>query len=377
MEKLYNYTETIEMEEKEISPEFVDLKIIKDDKETEPKKIRRDDQEVDVSFIVLLTDSKELNVEEGSYNLDLLGNPMVTYVARACTKEPSYVKYDGKSDVASLIKPYLGTSEYTMVLYSDTPLMTRENVLNILDFVNTKGLNVCKLTRGYVFKTEYLKRVDEIYVPSVYYFEEEDFLMAVSYKQLHYISEVLKNRIISYHMNNGVYFKCPDNTYIEANVAIGKGTVVYPFVSLLGNTKIGENVLIETNSYLKNAKVFGNAQIEGASLEGAIIQEKAKIKRGAKLFSQTAIKKGVEVGQDCIISNAIIGEYSMIGKNSIINYLKCDEGVSVGDNCRISATQEMPVKIDARATLENNVTLLKGVKVAQEQRVSEGTILKN
>lgn len=375
MEKIYNFTETLIEQEQDIVPDFVDLKIIKDDQQTQPKKIRRDEEEVDASYIVLLTDSKELNVLDGSYNLDLLGNKMVTYVSRACPKTPLLVQYDGSSDVVKTIRPYLTESEWTVVLYSDTPLLTRENLLNVLDFANSKGLNVCKLTRGYVFKTEYIKRVDEIYVPSVYYFEEEDFLTAVSYKQIHYISEVLKTRIINYHMDNGVYFKSPESTYIEANVSIGKGTMIEPFVSLVGNTVIGNNVKILTNSYLKNAKVFDQAEIQGAYIEGAVVQQNAKIKRGSKLYSQTAIKKGCEIQEECIISNAIIGEHCIVGKNTTLDYLNCQDNVSIGDNCLVKAIQEKPVLIKSGAIIENRVTLFKGTVVENNQKIEEGTTL--
>ena len=142
-----------------------------------------------------------------------------------------------------------------------------------------------------------------------------------------------------------------------------------------GNTVIGKNALIESNSFINNAKIYDYAKIEGAYVEGAVVQEKAKIKRGAKLFSQTAVKKGVVIGQDCILSNAIIGEYSMIGKNTVINYLNCHSRVSIGDNCLVSANQNMPVEILEGASIEERVTLLKGVKIEKEQKVKEGTSL--
>ena len=375
MEKIYNYTETEIVNEE--AEDFLDLKILTDGVESEPEKIKRDNENVDVSCFVMLTDSEQMKVKDGSYNIDLLGNPMYQYVVRACPTAPTCLKFkQGEDDVLKVIKPCLTDSEYTLVLFSDTPLITRSNILNILDFVKNKGLNVCKLTRGFVFKTEYIKRIDEIYAPSTYYFEEEDFMMAVNYKQLYIISETLKNRIISYHLQNGVYFKAPDSTYIDANVALGSGTVVEPFVRLVGDTDIAENVVIGSGSTLINAKVFDGAEIRGAYIDGAIVKEKVKIKNGAKLLEQTAIKEGSIIQEDSIISNAIIGEYSVVGRNTIINYMTASENVNIGHYCKIFGTEEKPVAIEKGANIMDVVTLMQGVKISENAKVQMGEVLK-
>ena len=374
MEKIYNLTET-KFKTEEMSSALFDVE--KQEKLlTKVEKIKRDNEDVSVTCIVLLVDSEQMPAKDGSYNVDLLGNPMFQYVVRACPSVPTCIKYNEGENILKEIKPYLKDTEYTLVLYSDTPLVTRANILNILDFAKAKGLNVCKLTRGYVFKNEYIKRVDEVYAPSTYYFEEEDFMMAVSYKQLYIISEILKNRIVSFHMQNGVYFKAPDSTYIDANVSIGAGTVIEPFVRMTGDTDVQENAFIGAGSTLINAKIFSGAKIYGAYIDGGIVMEKAKIKNGAKLLSQTAVKEGVEIGEDSIISNAIIEEYSMVGKNTIINYLNADERVSIGDNCKIVGTEEKPCVMQKGAKLEDMVTLMQGVKVNEDVCIKMGEVLK-
>jgi len=377
MEKIINLTETKIENKVEEDTDFFDLKIITDGKETETQKIKRDADGVSVCCFVLLTNSEEMQVEGGSYNLDLLGNPMFQYVVRACPTVPACLNFDERDGtVVGTILPYLKDTEYSLVLFSDTPLMTKSNILNILDFVKSKDLNVCKLTRGWVFKNEYIKRNQEIYAPTTYYFEEEDFMMVASYKQLHLISEILKNRIISYHMRNGVYFKDPDNTYLEANVSIGKGTVVEPFVSLTKNTSIGDNCFVGAFSTLKNANISNGARIEGAYIDGGVIKDKALIKANSKILSQTAIKEGAVVSEDSVISNAIIGEYSMVGKNTIINCLNCAENVSIGDNCKIAGSIEKVVMLEKGVTLQDMVTIMEGVLVKEDTSVNYGEILK-
>lgn len=374
MEKIINLTETENRVDE--STDFFDLKIVTDGKDAQAKKLKRDTDGVSVCCFVLLIDNKNMNASDKSYNIDLLGNPMYQYVKRACPTNAICLEFDeNEGTVIGTIRPYLKDTEYSLVLFSDTPLMTKTNILNILDFVKTKDLNVCKLTRGWVFKNEYIKRVEEIYAPTTYYFEEEDFLMAASYKQLYLISEILKNRITSYHMNNGVYFKDPDNIYIESNVSIGEGTIIEPFVSLTKDTSIGKNSFIGAFSTLKNAKILDNTKIEGAYIDGGVVMDKAIIKANAKILSQTAIQEGSVVCEDSVISNAIIGKYSMIGKNSIVNYLKTEENVSVGDNCKIIGEESAVVILQEGATIKDIVTIMSGITIKSNTTINYGEVV--
>ncbi len=366
MENVSNVTLTEEKTEKDFNEAF-DLKI---QKTVKPKTQTMHDFDVkSVSCFVLLTDSKAMNYKEGSYNIDLLGCPMFEYVVRACPTPPACLKYEEGQNIISMIRPYIKNTEYSLVLYSDTPLITKSNIMNILEFTKNKGLNVCKLTRGWVFNNEYIKHVDEIYAPSTYYFEEEDFMVASTYKQLYIVAGTLKNRIISYHMRGGVYFKDPDSTYIESNVSIGANTVIEPFVCLKKNTIIEENAFIGARSTLVNARIFSGASVDGAYIDGGIIMNNAKVKNGAKIYSQTAIKEGAEIAEECIINNAVIGEHSMVNKNTSINYLNCDKNVTIGSSCNICGEVDRAVSIAEGATIGDFVTLLPNTKVGVNERV--------
>ena len=66
--------------------------------------------------------------------------------------------------------------------------------------------------------------------------------------QLAEAEEILRNRINTIHMENGVTLIDPKTTYIGADVEIGKDTIIYPNNILEGNTVIGENCLLYQNS---------------------------------------------------------------------------------------------------------------------------------
>lgn len=284
---------------------------------TETQQKERD--EYTISCFIMLENSKAFNLKTKSYNVEICGKPMVSWVARACPTTPVYIEQNTGDTIIETIRPYLKNTDYTLVLYSDTPLMTKSNIDEIMDFVVNRGLNVCKLTRGYVFKTDYIKRVGEIYTPQTYYFEEEDFMIASSFSQVAIIAEILKNRILSYHMKKGVYFKDPNFVTIGGDVSIGTGTVIEPNVSLLGKVIIGEDCKIGSGSKLENVRIFDNCIIGSASVKTSVIEEGAFIGENVVIEKNSLIKKNSVIKNNAVITGSIVAENSVIENGQILN----------------------------------------------------------
>src|SRR5690606_16508146 len=61
---------------------------------------------------------------------------------------------------------------------------------------------------------------------------------------------LMRNRINTIHMQNGVTIIDPTNTYIDSDVKIGKDTIILPGTIIKGQTVIGEDCQIGPNSEL-------------------------------------------------------------------------------------------------------------------------------
>ena len=274
--------------------------------------------EQSVSCFVILNDNPAFNLNTKSYNIEICGKPMVSWVARACPTPPAYLEQNANESIIETIRPYLKNTDYTLVLYSDTPLMTKSNIDSIMDFVINRGLSVCKLTRGYVFKTEYIKRVGEIYAPQTYYFEEEDFMIASSFHQVSIIADILRNRILSFHMKNGVYFKDPSSAFIGGDVSIGKGTIIEPQVWLSGKVVIGEDCKIGSGSKLENVCIFNNCIIGSAAVKSSVIEEGVTIGENVVVEKNSLVKKDSVIKNNVVISSSIVNENTTIKNGMII-----------------------------------------------------------
>jgi bifunctional UDP-N-acetylglucosamine pyrophosphorylase/glucosamine-1-phosphate N-acetyltransferase len=87
-------------------------------------------------------------------------------------------------------------------------------------------------------------------------------------EQLSQAHSILQERIIKRHLENGVSILFPNLVYIEEDVIIENDVVIYPFVSILGNSYISENCEIGPNVILENYKTKKGEIIRNAYLKG-------------------------------------------------------------------------------------------------------------
>ena len=95
--------------------------------------------------------------------IQILGKSMLEWV-RLSLADSFYAAIDYDPDVLlpQLLKPYIIPSDYTVVLYSDTPLITRKTVLDAVHELANSSDNLIRLTRGFIFKTKFILNTNDI-----------------------------------------------------------------------------------------------------------------------------------------------------------------------------------------------------------------------
>ena len=190
--------------------------------------------------ILILVDNPSFHCDK-PYELMLSGKSMRDWVANALGGSPKTVNAGYKDDFVARVKPLLDAQvPYTVVFYSDTPLLTRNTVSEALRAIERSGAQALRLTRGWIFETAYLMSIETL--PAImrhYVTEEEDFMICAECSSLALVSEVMRQRIHRFHMQNGVHIVDPAATYIDGDVLIGKGVTVHP-----GNHQIAKSNLL-------------------------------------------------------------------------------------------------------------------------------------
>ena len=268
-------------------------------------------------------------------NIEILGKTMLEWVSLSLCDMP-FVCIDNNDELAlpELIRDYLDMQkEYTVVLYSDTPLITRKTVGEAVETARLNNLNVMRMTRGFVFKTDYIVATEKIYTDKTYYFDEDDFVTAYSFKQVSFIADVLKGRILTYHMNRGVQFEDSASTFIGCEVSIGANVIIGPNNNIVGKTVIKDNARIKRGNSIEDCIIDEGAEIESSKLVHSFVGKNTTVGPFANLRKNNVIGDNCHIGDFVELKNCRIGDGSKLGHltyaGDIIMGKKCNVGAGV------------------------------------------------
>lgn len=131
---------------------------------------------------------------------------------------------------------------------------------------------------------------------------------------------LMRQRINEKHMINGVTLIDPNNTYIDADVQIGKDTVIEPGAYLKGNTIIGEDVFIGSQTQIEDSKIADNVEIKQSIIEESVVG------KGSDVGPHSHLRKDSVLGE-----NVHIGNYVEVKKSTIDNETKAGHHTYIGD----------------------------------------------
>lgn len=201
--------------------------------------------------------------------------------------------------------------------------------------------------------------------------------------QLAFCEDVIRSRINEYHMENGVTLIHPSNTYIEDGVKIGRDTIIYPGVSLEGETEIGEDCIIKSGTRIESSKIMDSVNIESSLIEHSFVDDGTKIGPNAHLRPNSHLGKNINIGNFVEIKNATMGDNSKAGHLSyvgdadigynvnigcgvvFVNYNGRDKfRTSIGDNAFIGSNSSLvaPLNVEDWAYIAAGSTITKEVK---------------
>ena len=224
---------------------------------------------------------------------------------------------------------------------------------------------------------------EEGYKVGAYISEDANEIHGVNSRvQLSLSEKIMKDRINENHMENGVTIIDPSNTYIEDTVKIGRDTIIYPGVSLEGNTEIGEDCTIRNNTRIVNSIIASNVTIENSNIEDSHVGQNTHIGPFAHLRPNSSIGENVKIGNFVEVKNSVIkdntkaGHLAYIGDADVGHDVNIGCGVvfvnyngrekfrtTVGDNSFIGSNSNLvaPVRVEARGYVAAGSTIVEEV----------------
>ncbi|MBY0314710.1 MAG: bifunctional UDP-N-acetylglucosamine diphosphorylase/glucosamine-1-phosphate N-acetyltransferase GlmU [Bdellovibrionales bacterium] len=132
-------------------------------------------------------------------------------------------------------------------------------------------------------------------------------------------------------MEAGVIIIDPKATYIESEVMIGAGSVLYPGSFLKGQTAIGPFCVIEPNVFIQDCLIEQAAQIRaGSYLEKSLVRTKATVGPYARLRPGTDIGAEAHIGNFVELKKARMGARSKAGHLTYLGDAEIGEDTNIG-----------------------------------------------
>ncbi len=220
-------------------------------------------------------------------DFDICGKKMIDWVLLATSGCKHKVIEQPSEDLfLETIKNLSENFNYVVVLYSDTPLLKKATFLEIMDYFSMRRMNVLKLVRGYVFKGEYLKNTKMLLSSTVEVFDKEDFTLIDEPQKVAYAFQILNGRILQYHEDCGVIFLGKNTIFVDADVEIEGGAVIYPNNIIKGESYIGKNVILESGNYIIDTIICDEAFVVQSYLEKSKVEQGKTVGPFARLISQ-------------------------------------------------------------------------------------------
>ncbi|MEE1013432.1 MAG: bifunctional UDP-N-acetylglucosamine diphosphorylase/glucosamine-1-phosphate N-acetyltransferase GlmU, partial [Clostridia bacterium] len=163
-----------------------------------------------------------------------------------------------------------------------------------------------------------------------YLADPEEILGVNDRIQLAEADTLLNRRKVRQLMADGVCVLQPDSVRADANVKVGRDTVIYPGTILEGDTQIGEACIIGPNTRLKDCTIGDKTEIQYSVALESSVGSKTSVGPFAYIRPHSTIGSGNKVGDFVEVKNASIGDGTKIAHLTYVGDADVGERVNFG-----------------------------------------------
>lgn len=188
----------------------------------------------------------------------------------------------------------------------------------------------------------------------------------------------MREKILEYHMRNGVTIHMPQRVYIENDTEIGADTEIYGGTEILSGTKIGKKCIIGSGSRLDGAEIGDNVEILSSVVLKSKISDGVHIGPFAYVRPNCKVGKNVKVGDFVEIKNSVIDDGTKISHLTYIGDSDVGKNVNFGCGtvtCNYDGKNKFRSKIGDNSFVGCNTNLVSPVKVGDRAYIAAGSTI--
>lgn len=198
--------------------------------------------------------------------------------------------------------------------------------------------------------------------------------------QLAEADTLLNARKVKELMRDGVCVINPSTVRAEADVKVGRDTVIYPGTILEGSTEIGEGCTIGPNSRITNCKIGNETEVAYSVATESVIGDKTNVGPFAYIRPNSKIGNNIKIGDFVEIKNASIDDGTKVAHLTYVG--DADVGKRVNFGCgtvvvnydgisKHRTTIEDDCFIGCNSNLVSPVTVEKGAYTAAGSTITD------
>ena len=196
--------------------------------------------------------------------------------------------------------------------------------------------------------------------------------------ELALVSRVLRERKNISLMEAGVILIDPATTYIDDEVKIGRDTIIYPNVTLQGNTEIGENSKILSGTRVIDSKIYNNVRIESSVIEESIVENGVTIGPFAHLRPKSHLKEDVHIGNFVETKKSVLEKGVKAGHLTYLGDAHVGEKTNIGAGtitCNYDGKNKFKTEIGKNAFIGSDTMLVAPVNIGDNALIGAGSVI--
>ncbi|MGB4704593.1 MAG: DapH/DapD/GlmU-related protein [Candidatus Saccharicenans sp.] len=215
-----------------------------------------------------------------------------------------------------------------------------------------------------------------------YWMEETDrhsFLQISTPGDFARLAAHFRNLKIAELEKGGVFFLDPGAVWIDPEVKVGRGTVIYPWVVVEGKSRIGRDCLIYPHCHIINSRIGHRVKVFGATvMEESTIEDEVQVGPFSRLRPETRLRRGSRVGNFVEMKKTLFGRRSKAMHLSYLGDARVEDEVNVGAGtitCNYDGMRKHKTFIGREAFIGSGTELVAPVRVGRGAYVAAGSTI--
>lgn len=188
----------------------------------------------------------------------------------------------------------------------------------------------------------------------------------------------MRRRINERWMLAGVTLIHPETTYVDMDVEIGTGTIVWPNTFLQGHTHIGRECTIGPGSVLRDSTIGDRCRVELSVVEQAIMEENSNVGPFGHLRQGAHLGKGAYMGNFGEVKNSYLGPGTKMGHFSYLGDATVETKANIGAGtitCNYDGQRKHRTVIGKEAFVGSGSMLVAPVQIGAGATTGAGSVV--